>query len=377
MKEHIRRFGGIGIVAFAVYLAVRYWAVAERLLCSAASALYPLVLGCVMAYTVNILMVFYERKLLGGIKSSRFSIARRPLGIILAYLSLFVIIAVLFNMILPELIDCMELLGQKLPYMITEALEFLSEVLNIDGSKVISDAYDEIMLELSNIDWQDSIGKVMESFGSAFNMAFGLLSSIASVSVTFFLALVFSIYVLFNKESIASAVCALLNSYTGQKTENKIRHVLSVLDTCFHRFIVGQCTEAVILGSLCALGMMLLKLPYATMIGALIGFTALIPVAGAYIGAAVGAVMIFTYSPVKALIFIIFLIVLQQFEGNVIYPRVVGSSIGLPGILVLAAITVGGGMMGVLGMLIGVPLTAAVYQLVSEDIVKRRDLKRE
>ena len=377
MKEHIRRFGGIGIVAFAVYLAVRYWAVAERLLCSAASALYPLVLGCVMAYTVNILMVFYERKLLGGIKSSRFLIARRPLGIILAYLSLFVIIAVLFNMILPELIDCMELLGQKLPYMITEALEFLSEVLNIDGSKVISDAYDEIMLELSNIDWQDSIGKVMESFGSAFNMAFGLLSSIASVSVTFFLALVFSIYVLFNKESIASAVCALLNSYTGQKTENKIRHVFSVLDTCFHRFIVGQCTEAVILGSLCALGMMLLKLPYATMIGALIGFTALIPVAGAYIGAAVGAVMIFTYSPVKALIFIIFLIVLQQFEGNVIYPRVVGSSIGLPGILVLAAITVGGGMMGVLGMLIGVPLTAAVYQLVSEDIVKRRDLKRE
>lgn len=377
MKEHIRRFGGIGIVAFAVYLAVRYWAVAERLLCSAASALYPLVLGCVMAYTVNILMVFYERKLLGGIKSSRFLIARRPLGIILAYLSLFVIIAVLFNMILPELIDCMELLGQKLPYMITEALEFLSEVLNIDGSKVISDAYDEIMLELSNIDWQDSIGKVMESFGSAFNMAFGLLSSIASVSVTFFLALVFSIYVLFNKESIASAVCALLNAYTGQKTENKIRHVFSVLDTCFHRFIVGQCTEAVILGSLCALGMMLLKLPYATMIGALIGFTALIPVAGAYIGAAVGAVMIFTYSPVKALIFIIFLIVLQQFEGNVIYPRVVGSSIGLPGILVLAAITVGGGMMGVLGMLIGVPLTAAVYQLVSEDIVKRRDLKRE
>ena len=377
MKEHIRRFGGIGIVAFAVYLAVRYWAVAERLLCSAASALYPLVLGCVMAYTVNILMVFYERKLLGGIKSSRFSIARRPRGIILAYLSLFVIIAVLFNMILPELIDCMELLGQKLPYMITEALEFLSEVLNIDGSKVISDAYDEIMLELSNIDWQDSIGKVMESFGSAFNMAFGLLSSIASVSVTFFLALVFSIYVLFNKESIASAVCALLNAYTGQKTENKIRHVFSVLDTCFHRFIVGQCTEAVILGSLCALGMMLLKLPYATMIGALIGFTALIPVAGAYIGAAVGAVMIFTYSPVKALIFIIFLIVLQQFEGNVIYPRVVGSSIGLPGILVLAAITVGGGMMGVLGMLIGVPLTAAVYQLVSEDIVKRRDLKRE
>ena len=144
--------------------------------------------------------------------------------------------------------------------------------------------------------------------------------------------------------------------------------MVGVINDCFHRYIVGQCTEAVILGVLCMLGMMIIRLPYATMIGALIGFTALIPVAGAYIGAFVGAFMILTLAPVKALIFLVFIVVLQQLEGNLIYPRVVGSSLGLPAIWVLAAVTVGGGVLGVPGMLLGVPLTAAVYRLVRNDV---------
>ena len=139
----------------------------------------------------------------------------------------------------------------------------------------------------------------------------------------------------------------------------------------FRRFLVGQCTEAVILGLLCMAGMLLFRFPYATMVGALIGFTALIPVAGAYIGAGVGAFMIFTVSPVKALLFLVFIVVLQQLEGNLIYPKVVGSSIGLPGIWVLAAVTVGGGILGIFGMLLAVPLAAACYQMVREDVRKR------
>ena len=144
--------------------------------------------------------------------------------------------------------------------------------------------------------------------------------------------------------------------------------MLHVFDDSFHRFIVGQCTEAVILGTLCTIGMMILKLPYAAMIGALVAFTALIPVAGAYIGAIVGAFLIVMENPMQAVIFIIFLLVLQQFEGNVIYPRVVGNSVGLPGVFVLAAVTIGGGISGVGGMLIAVPLTAAVYRLLREDV---------
>jgi predicted PurR-regulated permease PerM len=150
----------------------------------------------------------------------------------------------------------------------------------------------------------------------------------------------------------------------------KLMYVLAVLNNSFHRYITGQCIEAVILGSLCAAGMLILRLPYPTMIGALMAFTALIPVAGAYIGAGIGAFMIVMVSPVKALIFLIFIVVLQQVEGNIIYPKVVGSSLGLPGIWVLASVIIGGGIMGVAGMLLGVPLAAAAYTLLRNELNK-------
>ena len=139
--------------------------------------------------------------------------------------------------------------------------------------------------------------------------------------------------------------------------------------------MVGQCTEAVILGALCALGMMIFKFPYAVMIGTLIGFTALIPVAGAYIGAAIGAIMILTVSPVQSLLFLVFIVVLQQIEGNLIYPKVVGSSLGLPALWVLAAVTIGGGVMGIPGMLLGVPISSALYRLIKQDVLKKETLK--
>ena len=160
----------------------------------------------------------------------------------------------------------------------------------------------------------------------------------------------------------------MMEHYLKPAWNEKIRYVVGVFDGSFHSFIVGQCIEAVVLGVLCIIGMTLLRFPYAMMIGTLIGFTALIPVAGAYIGAGVGAFMILTVSPIKALLFLVFIVVLQQLEGNLIYPKVVGKSIGLPGIWVLAAVTVGGGVMGIPGMLIGVPAVAAVYQLVKQDL---------
>ena len=162
-----------------------------------------------------------------------------------------------------------------------------------------------------------------------------------------------------------------MRCYLSEKIWGRVEYFLDVLNDCFHRYIVGQCTEAVILGALCAVGMGLLRLPYAMMIGALVAFTALIPVAGAYIGAGVGAFMILTVDPFKALVFIVFLVILQQLEGNLIYPKVVGSSMGLPGIWVLAAVTVGGGIAGVLGMLIGVPLAATFYRILRDDVKKR------
>ena len=194
------------------------------------------------------------------------------------------------------------------------------------------------------------------------------VSSVFSALVTGLLAVIFSIYILLGKDSLKEQFGKLLRRFLNPKWQGRMCYVMHTVDDCFHRYIVGQCLEAVIIGCLCAFGMGLLRLPYATMIGALVGFTALIPVAGAYIGAGVGAFMILTVDPVQALVFLIFLVILQQLEGNLIYPRVVGSSLGLPGIWVLAAVTVGGGIMGIGGMLLGVPLAAAAYRMLRDDV---------
>ena len=207
-----------------------------------------------------------------------------------------------------------------------------------------------------------------QGVGGAVNVIVSAVSSVISGVVTFFMALIFSIYLLLGKEKLGGQLNKLMEKYLKKPVERRVRYVVGIVNDCFHRYIVGQCTEAVILGVLCMLGMLLIRLPYATMIGALVGFTALIPVAGAYIGAFVGAFMIVTVSPVKALIFLVFIVVLQQLEGNLIYPRVVGSSLGLPAIWVLAAVTVGGGVLGIPGMLLGVPLTAAAYRLIRNDV---------
>ena len=195
-----------------------------------------------------------------------------------------------------------------------------------------------------------------------------VLTRTAGTIVMLLVAMIFSIYLLYRKERFAAQLDRVARHYTKRIWYRRLLYVKEVFDYCFRRFIVGQCIEAVILGCLCVLGMHLFRFPYANMVGTLVGFTALIPIAGAYIGATVGAFMIFTISPLQSLLFLLFLVILQQLEGNIIYPRVVGASIGLPGIWVLAAITVGGGLLGVAGMLLGVPLAAALYQILKDDM---------
>ena len=167
-----------------------------------------------------------------------------------------------------------------------------------------------------------------------------------------------------------------MNVYLKPRRAAAIRHVLKTLNECFRSYIVGQCLEALILGALCTLGMLVFRFPYAVMVGTLVGFTALIPIAGAYIGAFVGAFMIFTVDPLKALLFLVYIVVLQQIEGNLIYPHVVGSSVGLPSIWVLAAVTLGGKLMGVAGMLFFIPLCSVLYALF-RGYVKDRLAKKQ
>lgn len=227
------------------------------------------------------------------------------------------------------------------------------------------------------MDWKDRITDILQTvtsgIGDVAGVAVSAVTSIFSVVSNIILGIIFALYILIDKRRLGRQVNKVSQKYIPVRFLDKITHVIDVLDDCFHRFIVGQCTEAVILGVLCIIGMSILRIPYALMIGTLMGFTALIPIVGGLIGAGVGAFLILMESPIKALIFIIFVIILQQVEGNLIYPKVVGSTIGLPGLWVLAAVTVGGGVFGIPGMLVGVPVVATLYRLVREDISGKKE----
>lgn len=347
----------VGVTAVATYLTIHYWTVFTSILGKALHAAMPLVAGCIVAYIVNILMSFYERHFPA---KKHLKVARRPICMVLAYISVILLIVALFRIVLPELIAAITLLVEKLPSAVSAVINWLEET---------------FVFEDPLWDFESTLKKglnfLMEYFGGIMSSAILVMSSVASVIVTTFICIVFSFYLIAGKDKLRAQFLRLMHTYLGEtKTKNTV-HVLSTLNGAFHRYISGQCLEAVILGLLCFVGMLICRFPYALMVSALVGFTALIPIAGAYIGAAVGAFVIFTVSPVKALLFLFYLVILQQFEGNVIFPRVVGSSIGLPGVWVLAAVTIGGGLFGIGGMLIGVPLAAAAYQLLREDIQRR------
>ena len=369
MKLRWRDCLKVGVSIFLLYLAVHYWQTAANLVSALVGASLPLIIGGVVAYLVNILMANYEGRWKDNPKKPGLAKLRRPVCMLLAFLTLVAIVALVFGLIIPQLVDCVGLIIAELPGVMADAIDLAEQW------KLFSP---EVLASLESIDWNAQIGKlvgvVTSGIGDVVSLVVSAVSSVFSFLVTALLSLIFSIYLLSGKEELASQVDRLAKRYVGNRLYGKLVYFLHTLDDCFHRYIVGQCTEAVILGALCAVGMGILRLPYALMVGALVAFTALIPVAGAYIGAGVGAFMILTVDPFKALVFLIFIVVLQQLEGNLIYPKVVGSSMGLPGIWVLAAVTVGGGLAGIVGMLLGVPLAAALYRIIRDDVNKHEAL---
>lgn len=361
----------VGVSAFVLFLCIYYWKSISGILASVIGALSPVFIGFAIAYVLNILMSFYERYYFRKSKKKIVNMTRRPVCLTGAFLTLAGIIALIVLLVVPELVSCVKFLISEIPPLIEKLLatEFVRENLPKD-----------ILSKLSDIDWMSYISKLIGTVSSGLGNALGAVvtavTSAVSVIVTALLSIIFSLYLLAGKDKLAEQSKRLCHSYVPEKTNKKLSYTVKVFDECFHNYIVGQCTEAVIIGVLCTLGMLIFRFPYAPMIGALVGFTALIPVAGAYIGAGVGAVMMLTESPLKALLFLVFIIVLQQLEGNLIYPKVVGDSVGLPAVWVLVAVTVGGGLFGVLGMLLGVPIAAGIYRLVRED-VKRREAQKE
>lgn len=366
----LKKFTEFALVIALVYLAVAYLPQLLRFGGTIWSAAAPLVLGCVMAYVLNILLVRLEGIYFPKSSSALVQKSRRLVCIVLSFVILLIIVLLVINIVLPEVVSSVELIAQEIP-VVWEDLRAWG-IANADQLPVIQD-----LLQQANFDWSASLKKALDVLaigaGGMLNSVVGIATSAMGILVRMLIGFIFALYLLFSKERLAQQGLKIMNAYLKPTQRETVLYVLRTVHEAFTNFIVGQCTEAVILGVLCALGMKLLQLPYAVMTGTIIGVSALIPVAGAYIGGALGAFMIFTVAPSKTIVFLIYLVILQQIEGNLIYPRVVGSSIGLPGLWVLAAVTIGGGVMGVSGMLLGVPLCAAAYRLFADQVNSRNE----
>lgn len=360
----------VALTGFVLWLLIHYWDSFAHVMGLAVSAAVPLLIGCVIAYVVNILMTFYETHLFGERVGSKAKKAARPVCMLLAFCSIVLIIYIIVRAIVPELVQCVQILLKDVPKALQDLMQWAEEEFAISQWFGQSEA----LQDGGSMDMQEMLKKIVSvlltGLGGALQTTVGVVSSLFSGVTTFILALIFAIYLLAGKEKLHGQCETLLGHYLPEKVNHKVHYVLGVLNQSFHSFIVGQCVEAVIIGVLCMIGMWILRIPYAAMVGCLIGFTALIPIAGAYIGAIVGTFLIFTVSPFKAVVFLIFLVILQQVESNLIYPRVVGTAIGLPGIWVLAAVVIGGGTLGIAGMLLGVPLASTVYRLLYQDVHK-------
>lgn len=371
--NQLKKYCIIGVIAAAVCLFVMNVKVVIAAGTAVLSAAAPLLLGIVIAYILNILLKKIEKIYFPKSRNPRVIESRRPVSIVLAFVALAVIVTLLVNLVVPELMSTIRLMAEEIPPA-AEAARLWA----IENSGEIP-AIQESLRNL-NIDWEATIRKALEVLaagaGGIFSSVVTVIGGLFGTVAKFVIGTIFAIYILSSKEKLAEQADNLMKAYMSPKTREKIYYVAGTVHETFSSFIVGQCMEAVIIGSLCALGMLVLKMPYAVMTGTVVGVTALIPVVGAYIGAVVGAFMVFTVNPLQAVAFIIFLLILQQLEGNLIYPKVVGSSIGLPGMWVLAAVTIGGGVFGIGGMLLGVPLAASVYKLLEADVQKRIKRKK-
>jgi predicted PurR-regulated permease PerM len=342
-------------------LIIVYFSQVVQALRAAFGVLFPLVLGCVIAYVVNMLMRFLETYYFPKAGQHWISNTKRPVCLLLSYVLILLILVAVITLVLPKVVDTIRALTSVLP-------EYWEQIRRWFGDHQEQWSFVNEWISREGISWDsitDSIrSKAPQSISGILSSSINLLSGLTSGLFDLVVGLAFSAYLLANKERLLAQAKKLQEAFMRTDTANRLNTVLSVANESFSSFIAGQCTEAVILGALCILGMLIFGFPYATSIGIFVGVTSLIPILGAYLGAAVGVLLIFQHDPTQALLFIVFIIVLQQLEGNLIYPRVMGTSIGLPGIWVFVAVIIGGGLGGIVGMLFGVPVAATIYKLV-------------
>ncbi len=334
--------------------------------------MFPFIVGAAFAFILNVPMRAIERHL----KCIKKSSARRGVAILLTLLMVILIIVGAVQLLIPQIVDTVESLVDTLP-------DFFKRVQN--GVMEYLKAHPELMewlndnTDFQSINWQDILQKVVgvvsTGLTTILNTAYLAVLSISAWIFNAVLSLVFAIYCLFRKEILARQGRRLLYALLPEKHGDETVRIMRLTNTTFSNFISGQCLEAVILGCMFAVSMLIFKMPYMPLVSVIIAITALIPIVGAFIGCVLGAFFILVDNPVQAVWFVVMFLVLQQIEGNLIYPKVVGSSIGLPGMWVLVAVAVGGDLMGIGGMLLMIPLASVAYALLREFTNKRLEAK--
>lgn len=354
----------ISYIALVIFALVNFSKIFD-FLGKVISIFSPFLLGIILAFVLNVLNNFIEKKIFGKIKPSKiWNKIKRPLCITLSLILVFLTIFFVMNLLIPQLKNSASLFTDTLPAYKEDIIGILNKF-DVDESTVNKVG-----------EYLDNFGKVITDYikgnsKDVITVTTEVATSVVNIISKGIITLVFAIYMIAQKETLSRQINKVMKAYLKPKTINKINTVGTLANKTFSNFVTGQCLEALIFGSLVFVGMLIFRFPYASTIGVLLGFTALIPIFGAFIGTAIGFILIMMVSPVKAILFVVFIIVLQQIEGNLIYPRVVGKSIGLPGMWVLLSVTVGGSIGGILGMLIATPLCSLLYALFTKMVNDR------
>ncbi len=352
--------------------------------------LYPFIMGGVIAFILNIPMTVIENKVFhvnsekkedsnSGQEDTRDEKKKkrlkrikhkmaRPVSMILSILFVFAILAVVLVVVIPQLGKTADSISEGMTAFLPKAQAWLEELFG-DSEEMIS------FIESLEFDWKAVLNQfkdfALSGAGNVISYTMSATMMVINGVMTFFIAFIFSLYVLSQKETLGRQCRKVMHAFFSGDAVELVCHVCSLSHKTFSKFITGQCLEALILGAMFVVAMTIFRLPYALLVGVLIAFTALIPMVGAFIGCVVAAFLILMVNPMQALFFIVLFQVLQQIEGNLIYPHVVGNSVGLPSMWVLFAVTVGGKFMGIPGMLIFIPLTSVLYTLFREWVNKR------
>ncbi|MDY4742799.1 MAG: AI-2E family transporter [Lachnospira sp.] len=364
MDKYVIRGITIGAVLILIYLALNNITGILGTISYLAGLIMPFIVGGVIAFIFNVPMKAIEKNIKKLVDKKCKKQHNKLVRVLAYFLTLIIIIAVIAGVLLivvPELVNTIADLISQVPVAFNKLLVWLQTML------ASYPEYEEKLNSIS-INWDSVLANMMNflSIGTKgiINGGIGAISGLFSGITNFFIGFVFSVYVLFQKEKLASQCKKLLYVMVSERRADQIVEILRLTNTTFSNFLSGQCLEACILGALFVITLSILRMPYALLIGIIIGVTALVPIVGAFIGCAVGVVLIMMTSPLKALIFIAIFLILQQIEGNLIYPHVVGNSVGLPGMWVLVAVTIGGNLFGIMGMLTFIPISSVCYALL-------------